>query len=598
MTASRPVGEATMTVNGADLPATWYKDLVDARVEQSIQLPDRFTLRFRDPYFEHFDDAEGFPIGARVKITYRYGDQEAVVTESEVTGTSVEPGAEGRHELVVAGLGLGHRLARGSEVVTYVNQSDSQVAGQVAQRFGFRADVDQSSVQHPYLLQCGTAYQFLSERAVRCGFRWWVSEGQLHFKRQPTSGDAVTLTWGENLQRFRARCSAIEVADDVKVRGWDANQQQVVNGSAKLPADLPALGSDAQAAKQLAGAAAKSPGFHGHRFSGAIPVDDPAEAGKLAEALARRAAAQQFQARGQAIGNPHLRPGATVKIDGVGTRLNGSYLLASVEHVVGASQPYVTRFTSGGHDAGALADLLGDGRRSVASWNGEGLVVGIVTSTRDTEGLGRVKVRFPTLSDNDESAWARVAATGAGKSRGFQIPLEVNDEVLVGFEHGDLNRPIVLGGLWSGRNAIPRAGDAASDQQGNITSVWQSKSGHIVEVREGPQPANNHVLISLADGKTKLLLAGDQVTLTTPNTLSITADRGVSITTKGDITLDATNISLKAKAKVSIEAVQIEEAAKAVLKLSGAQAQVNAQATLSLEGGAMTEVKGALLKLN
>lgn len=587
-----------MTVNGADLRAAWYKDLVDARVEQSVQLPDRFTLRFRDPYFEHFDDAGGFPIGARVKISYRYGDQEAVVTESEVTATSVEPGAEGRHELVVAGLGLGHRLARGSEVVTYVNQSDSQVAGQVAQRFGFRAEVDQSSVQHPYLLQCGTAYQFLSERAVRCGFRWWVSEGQLHFKRQPTTGAPITLTWGENLQRFRARCSAIEVADDVKVRGWDPNQQRVVNGSAKLPADLPALGSDAQAAKQLAAAAATSAGFHGHRFSGAIPVDDPAEADKLAEALARRAAAAQFHAKGQAIGNPHLRPGVTVKIEGVGTRLNGSYLLASVEHVVGTSQPYVTRFTSGGHDPGALADLLGDGRRSAASWNGEGLVVGIVTSTRDPEGLGRVKVRFPTLSDADESAWARVAATGAGNSRGFQIPLEVNDEVLVGFEHGDLNRPIVLGGLWSGQNAIPRAGDAASDQQGNITSVWQSKSGHIVEVREGPQPSNNHVLISLADGKTKLLLAGDQVTLTTPNTLSITATRGVSVTTQGDITLDATNITLKAKAKVSVEAVQIEEAAKAVLKLSGAQAQVNAQAMLSLEGGAMTEVKGGLLKLN
>ena len=87
-----------------------------------------------------------------------------------------------------------------------------------------------------------------------------------------------------------------------------------------------------------------------------------------------------------------------------------------------------------------------------------GVVVGIVKDIKDPENLGRVKVDFPWLgeeadavsgsSDEDRahSFWARIATLMAGAERGtFFIP-EVGDEVLVAFEHGDMDRPIILGG--------------------------------------------------------------------------------------------------------------------------------------------------------
>ena len=40
----------------------------------------------------------------------------------------------------------------------------------------------------------------------------------------------------------------------------------------------------------------------------------------------------------------------------------------------------------------------------------QGVVVGVVTNNQDPDGMGRVKVKFPWLSDADESNWARVAA--------------------------------------------------------------------------------------------------------------------------------------------------------------------------------------------
>jgi uncharacterized protein involved in type VI secretion and phage assembly len=67
-----------------------------------------------------------------------------------------------------------------------------------------------------------------------------------------------------------------------------------------------------------------------------------------------------------------------------------------------------------------------------------GVVIGIVTNNKDTEGLGRVKVRFPWLSDLNESFWARVASPMAGDNRGVFFLPEKDDEVLVMFAHGDV----------------------------------------------------------------------------------------------------------------------------------------------------------------
>src|SRR5439155_1732561 len=70
--------------------------------------------------------------------------------------------------------------------------------------------------------------------------------------------------------------------------------------------------------------------------------------------------------------------------------------------------------------------------------------VGVVTDNKDPSKLGRVKLKIPILSDNDSTFWAPVVMMGAGKNRGWFFIPEVNDEVLVMFEHGDVNRPVVV----------------------------------------------------------------------------------------------------------------------------------------------------------
>ena len=81
-----------------------------------------------------------------------------------------------------------------------------------------------------------------------------------------------------------------------------------------------------------------------------------------------------------------------------------------------------------------------------------GVVVGIVTNNKDPDNMARVKVRFPWLSDDEESWWARIATVMAGKNRGSYFIPEVDDEVLVAFDHGDMRFPYILGSVWNGRN--------------------------------------------------------------------------------------------------------------------------------------------------
>ena len=82
-------------------------------------------------------------------------------------------------------------------------------------------------------------------------------------------------------------------------------------------------------------------------------------------------------------------------------------------------------------------------------------VIGIVTDNKDPSKLGRVKLKIPILSDQDSTFWCPIIMLGAGKNRGWFFIPEKDDEVLVMFEHGDVNRPLVVGALWGGKDKPP-----------------------------------------------------------------------------------------------------------------------------------------------
>lgn len=179
---------------------------------------------------------------------------------------------------------------------------------------------------------------------------------------------------------------------------------------------------------------------------------------------AEEAAHEVFEGSGQVRG---FRPGFTFTLDEhPQDSLNQQYLLTSVRHIgsnnLGGEQQssYRNRFLCIPASVQFRAPLLTPLPRA------HGLQTAIVTgpsgSEIHTDKYGRIKVQFHWdrrgQRDDKSSCWIRVAQLHASGKRwgGFAIP-RVNEEVIIAFEHGDLDRPLVIGSLYNGDNMPPYA---------------------------------------------------------------------------------------------------------------------------------------------
>src|ERR1044072_5241274 len=107
--------------------------------------------------------------------------------------------------------------------------------------------------------------------------------------------------------------------------------------------------------------------------------------------------------------------------------------------------------------------MSGESRTRTTDKRFYGVYEAIVTAVNDTE--GRVRVKFPWFDDQMETELARVRQAYAGNGYGaFFIP-EVGDEVLVAFIQGDMRLPIILGGLYNGKDQPPTNRSDAIDQK-------------------------------------------------------------------------------------------------------------------------------------
>lgn len=197
-----------------------------------------------------------------------------------------------------------------------------------------------------------------------------------------------------------------------------------------------------------------------------------------------------------------------------------------------------------------------------------GVAIGIVTNNKDPDGMGRVKLRFPWRSSNDESHWARVTSLMAGNEMGAFFLPEVGDEVLVAFEHGDVEYPIVLGSLWNGEDKPP---EKNSDGKNNIRKI-KSRSGH--ELILNDEDSKGQVII-----KTK---AGHTITL--------------------DDTSGSENIEIKDKSgnSIKMDSVQnnIEIKCTMQLNIKANVIEIEADSMMTIKAGATLTLQGALVKIN
>ncbi len=581
-------------VAGSPISADLAEALRELRVEQALNVPDTFTLRFDDATFDLFG-AGTFDIGKEIAISFRDEDTNQQVIAGEITAVGVDQGPTGRHELVVSGYDKAHRLARGTVVRTFLNQKDSDIVGAIARERGLSSATDASATVHPYMLQETDDYAFISARARAVGFDWWVSNGTLNFKSRKAAGGKPTVTWGEDLRSFKVRISAGGATKNATVRGWDPATQKAIVGTAAPKGNAAELGSAAPAAAAQHG---KMRAFGAARFSGRAHVADKGEADAVATAAVERGVGDEVIARGEAEGEPSLKPGIDVDVAGMGPKLSGTYFLTRVEHVYRAGDAYLTRFVTGGREPTGFVDLMARAAQEQRSELGGTLLVGVVTANDDPEGAGRVKVKYPALGDDIESDWARLVTLGAGPQRGIEWIPEVNDEVLVAFEHGDSRRALVLGGLWSKKHAPPVKTAQAVKSKEVVTRGLYSRLGHKVELHDGTSPKDKAFEVTLSDKKTKLHMGEDEVTLDAPTDISVTGKKKITVKATGDIDVQGANITIKAQNKLTLQATMIEIKGSANVKAQAPAIDIKGGGVLNADGGGVANIKGPIVKIN
>ena len=247
---------------------------------------------------------------------------------------------------------------------------------------------------------------------------------------------------------------------------------------------------------------------------------DQKEAETLADRLVDRWTAGAVTAKGSCPADPRIAPGGSVEITDAGPA-SGTYHVTEVEHSYSA-RGFETRFTAGDRRPSSLVDVLSTERPS--SFRRDGLVVGIVTMVGNSAGsAGDVKVKYVSIGDQVESNWARIVTLGAGSQRGMTFLPEINDEVIVGFEGGDARRPVILGGLFNGKDVPVEFG-----VQNNTVSQRRitSRLGHFVEFGDGTDTASQHIDLNLAGGKHQVRLGKDKLTASVPAGIPVTITAG------------------------------------------------------------------------
>ena len=579
------ISQMHVKIGGKDAPRAMMRAVREIVVDTSLHLPDMFTIQLDDPTLDWIDSPL-LDVGNPVEISGETGEEEraekALLMKGEITAIEPELTEDSGVTVMVRGYDKSHRLHRGKKTRTFLQISDSDIVQKIAQENGLAAQVEKTSQSYDHVFQdYQTDMEFLQDRARRVGYYIYVEDDKLYFRSKPsTSGQLISLEWGQNLLNFQARLTTAEQVNQVEVHGWDIKQKKAIIGKSTTPSGTPTVDG-----KDHGGDAAKKAfGMKSEEVVNDHPVWTQGEADALAQAVLDDKCHAFFHGEGTCRGNPKVRAGVEVELKGIGNRFSGRYRISRAVHRYGLSG-YAMVFEISGLRANTLGQLLannGNGSR------GNSVMVGIVTNSKDPENMARVKVKYPTISDQLESDWVRVATPMAGPGRGFLFVPEVNDEVLIAFEHGDMDKPYIVGALWNGKDKPPEASDKTVGGDGKVQRrIIQTRSGHIIALDDTDGKENISIIDKTGNNSIEIDSA--------KNTLTIKTDGPIIMETKDDVTIKGKNIILDATADANMKArnnINLEATSKAILKgTAGADVQSDAQVNVKATG--VTNIEGA-----
>lgn len=357
-----------VTVNNKDITDTVLADVIDLRVTLDRDELGAFTMHLAN-HFEIDEDAKASDTAANTKPRkFRHSDDTTLDIKTPIT---IEMGYAGRLErmfigeitmlqpafpssgvptFTVTGTDIMHRFrdaAPGSAKSKAYKTPDWKIAEELAQRhdLAYASTSVKTGAEHGTVMQKDQDdLKFLMYLAHRneyeCSVILEKNKPALYFgpptdNRDGNTKTTLALEYGVSLSSFSPKLTIGRQVGKVTVRGWDARKKEPIEYTATVDKDLPKKNQKGKSGPDYAGA--KEARIVNQ------PVASQAEAKALAREILQRLASEYLSGSGEAIGEPLLKPGVMLKLDGIGWRYNGNYYVKKAEHVYGANG-YVTTF--------------------------------------------------------------------------------------------------------------------------------------------------------------------------------------------------------------------------------------------------------------
>lgn len=446
---------------------------------------------------------------------------------------------------------------KASDIITAVLQKHSITLGSNAA----------TSSTLKFCVQYGeTDYRFVRRLAGANGL-FAFYDGQRFSTAKASGSSPQELTWRQSLGAFSLGLGT--AAYQYEGTSWDYERKNPISSqpSAAAPSLSGVLKKSVDASKQVYTKASTAP---------IQPVaPDARSLDQVMEARKGTRLGQMILCEGTSV-VPAVAVGKCVRITGMGSAIDGTYWVNEVTHTFDESGQYANTFRATPVD---MANPYNSPTLPPVSQ----IQSALVTNNDDPDGLGRVKVKFPWM-DQNETPFIRIAFPDAGNERGWFLIPEVDDEVLVAYEQGDPDHPVVIGCLYNGVDKPAVAGGSFLDGGAVSIKEFKTRNGNIIRFTD--KNGDEQLEILQKDGKNAITMK-----VNGPSIMIESKDGDITIKGK-NLVLDGQSINLKSQQDIGLKSgtdLKIE---------AGANMTQKATANFDMQASAQVTVKGAIIQLN